>query len=152
MTIAKLFRLIGVTTTFLLLYQLTNCQLLFAKNHKRYVIKTINVEDGLINNSVNDIVTDTFGFTWIATKTGLQRYNGYRLETVHPAINGKPVNISYEVHFLKTKEGLLWITYRNGILLYNPYFDQFRSLIYMPKTTSVCPLRPLDETGQAFGV
>ena len=131
-----------------MLYQLANCQLLFANNYKRYVIKTVNVEDGLINNSVNDIVTDTFGFTWIATKTGLQRYNGYRLETVHPAINGKPVNISYQVHFLKTKGGLLWITYRNGIVLYNPYLDQFRSLIYLPRTTSVCPLLPLEETGQ----
>ena len=148
MTIAKSFRLIVFTTTLLLLHQFADCQLLFAKNHKRYVIKTVNVEDGLINNSVNDIVTDTFGFTWIATKTGLQRYNGYRLETVHPTIKGKLVNISYQVHFLKTKEGLLWVTYRNGILLYNPYLDGFRSLITLPSTTSDCPLRPLEETQQ----
>ncbi len=148
MTIIKSFSFIVITTTCLLLYQYANCQLLFAKNHKRYVIKTVNVEDGLINNSVSDIVTDTFGFTWIATKTGLQRYNGYRLETVHPAISGKPVNISYQVHFLKLKNNLLWVTYRNGILVYNPYLDQFRSLIYLPVATSFCPVRPLQETPQ----
>ena len=135
-----------ITASFLLFCCSANCQLLFSTNHKRYVVKTVNVEDGLINNSVSDIVTDTFGFTWIAAKTGLQRYNGYRLETIHPNINGKEVNISYQVHFLKTKNNLLWITYQNGILVYNPFLGKFSSLIRLPSSSVICPLRPLQQT------
>ncbi len=125
-------------------------QLLFSENHKRYVIKTLNVENGLSNNSVGDITTDVFGFTWVATKTGLQRYDGYRLETVHPTVGGVPVNTNYQVHFLQTRNHLLWITYHNGILQYNPYRNQFASLIYLPQSATTCPLRPLNETEQGI--
>lgn len=54
---------------------------------KRCSVKTINYEQGLLNNGTTNIITDALGFTWISTRTGMQRYNGYILETINPIIN-----------------------------------------------------------------
>ncbi|MEO6407027.1 MAG: two-component regulator propeller domain-containing protein, partial [Ferruginibacter sp.] len=36
----------------------------------------LDMRQGLTNNQVNDIIQDSFGFIWIATKKGLNRYDG----------------------------------------------------------------------------
>lgn len=38
--------------------------------------------DGLTSNSISDIIQDKYGYIWIATWNGLNRYDGYSL--VHP--------------------------------------------------------------------
>ena len=41
---------------------------------------TINSLDGLSHNSVNDLIVDDYGFLWIGTMYGLNRYDGSRFE------------------------------------------------------------------------
>lgn len=42
-----------------------------------YMMKNLGVEDGLSNNYVKDIVQDRQGFIWIATESGLNRFDGH---------------------------------------------------------------------------
>ena len=48
-----------------------------------YIFRHITTEDGLADNDVHYIVQDTKGFIWIATKNGLQKYDGYNFTTFH---------------------------------------------------------------------
>lgn len=41
---------------------------------------TLNEEQGLINNIVNDIIQDTLGQIWVATNEGLFRYQGFEFQ------------------------------------------------------------------------
>ncbi len=43
-----------------------------------YKFENLNVEHGLSNNSVNDIIQDKNGFLWIATGNGLNKFDGYK--------------------------------------------------------------------------
>lgn len=131
---------------FLLCYEATAQPLLFPSNHRRYVIKTINIENGLQNNTVGDIITDTFGFTWVATKTGLQRYNGYRLETIQPLVNGHLLNIDYQIYFLQTSDHMIWMCCKEGILQYNPFLGTFTFIISYPSAGTHEGIRPLQDT------
>ena len=149
MKIRNPFLCLFITAFLFIALQSAYGQLLYSANHQRYVIKTINIESGLLNNTVNDIITDTFGFTWVATKTGLQRYNGYRLETIQPLVNGKPQTINYQVYFLKTTTNRLWITYKDGILQYNPFSGKFSTIIQVA-SNDPCPLRPLQDTQEGI--
>ncbi len=136
---------------FLLFVQSAASQpLLFPSNHKRYVIKTLNIEDGLQNNTVGDIITDTFGFTWVAAKTALQRYNGYRLETVQPVVDGRQFNIDYQLYFFQTRQHFIWMTCKDGILQYNPFIDSFTLIIRLPSSTTEPVLRPFNETKEGI--
>jgi ligand-binding sensor domain-containing protein len=96
---------------------------------KRFNVQTINFEQGLLNNGVKDIVTDTFGFSWISTELGIQRYNGNTLENIMPVVNKQPVKINSASLFIKLKNGMLWISHQHGILEYDPFTDSYRNII-----------------------
>ncbi len=96
---------------------------------KRCPVKTINFEQGLANNTTTSAVTDALGFTWIAAKTGLQRYNGYILETINPIVNKQVINISSLVYLFSLQNGLIWVSYENGILEYNAQTNTFKKII-----------------------
>jgi|GEM_PF-6798588 len=40
-------------------------------------VKELNIENGLSQNSVTTITKDKYGFMWIGTMNGLNRYDGY---------------------------------------------------------------------------
>src|ERR1700683_1398078 len=81
---------------------------------KRCPVKSINYEQGLMNNSINGVITDAQGFTWVSTSTGIQRYNGYALQVVTPVADGDTIHITYPVYFLTGKKNTLLIGYING--------------------------------------
>ncbi len=106
----------------------------FGQNHivpvfKRCPVKTINFEQGLANNGTTSVVTDALGFTWISTKTGMQRYNGYTLETINPVINGRTISINTSVIFFTLQNGLIWMSCKQGVLIYNPQTNLFKEII-----------------------
>ena len=97
---------------------------------KRYNVQTINFEQGLINNFVTDIVTDTFGFTWVSTLLGIQRYNGNILSNITPIVKKDTIRINSTILFLKLKNGMLWIAHSQGILEYNPFTDSYKNIVF----------------------
>ncbi|HYK47898.1 MAG TPA: two-component regulator propeller domain-containing protein [Parafilimonas sp.] len=113
--------------------------------YKRCSVKTLNYEQGLLNNSITDIITDPNGFTWVSTYTGLQRYNGYSLETINPVVNKKTIIINYPVHFFGLADGHIWISYKQGIVEYSSDSNSFRNLLKVP-AKSFFAIVPLMET------
>ena len=96
---------------------------------RRCPVNTLSFENGLLNNATTDIITDVFGFTWVSTKTGLQRFNGYSLETITPVVNKDTIAIDYPVYFFGLKNGAIWISCKEGILEYSPASNSFRLVI-----------------------
>ena len=95
---------------------------------KRCPVKTINFEQGLMNIGITSAITDSKGFTWFSTKTGLQRYNGYVLETITPVADGDSIPINYAVFFLNGKNNSILIGYKKGVLEFNPENNSFRKI------------------------
>src|ERR1700690_640785 len=86
---------------------------------KRCPVNTINYGQGLMSNSIVGIITDSQGFTWVSTSAGLQRYNGYTLQTITPVADGDTILINYPVYFLEGRNKSILIGYRNGVLEYS---------------------------------
>lgn len=118
---------------------------------KRCPIKTINYEQGLLNNSTTNIITDALGFTWISTKTGMQRYNGYILETINPVINKEIISIHSPVYFFALQNGFIWISYKQGVLEYDPQTNSFRKMIVLHNSGNAnFLLIPVKETSEGI--
>ncbi len=86
--------------------------------------KHLNVEQGLSNGSVTDIVQDSIGFIWIATKNGLNRFDGSNCKVY----NQKNSNISSNdvSDLLIDSKDRMWIgTIGGGVNIYNPCLDSF---------------------------
>jgi signal transduction histidine kinase len=96
---------------------------------KKVPVSTINYEQGLLSNETASIITDPLGFTWAGTTNGLQRYNGYSLENIDPVIGHDTIRIRSRVYLFRLHNGFLWISYKKGILQYNPFTNVFSQLI-----------------------
>jgi len=84
-------------------------------------------QDGLSGNNVWSIAQDNDGFIWIATSSGLNRYDGNRIKIYLDDPNEPHSLTSYSVRNLHVDQsGRLWAgTWRDGLNLYKPAIEGF---------------------------
>ncbi len=79
----------------------------------QYPLEHWELEDGLPQNTINDVVQTRDGYLWIATQVGLARFDGLHFETFDAHEEAKAtVSVLHE-----TKDGALWAGTRNGGLI-----------------------------------
>ena len=86
----------------------------------------LDTELGLSNDEINDIEQDSFGFIWIATLEGLNRYDGTQFVTY------KNNNSNLSNNFIKqiqvNKDGNLLLATANSLNLYDLKLEKFKNL------------------------
>ena len=72
-----------------------------------FFFRTVDVKDGLSDNFVRDISSDSYGYVWFSTINGLSRYDGYRLHSYLPLQFGGHSNDVKAVR--ETADSTLWM-------------------------------------------
>ena len=94
---------------------------------RSFAFERLTIEDGLSNNSINCILQTSDGFLWIATKDGLNRYDGqfFKVFKNLPLVSTSlPEN--YVMSLLETRDGTLWVgTWGGGLCKYNAMYETF---------------------------
>ncbi|MFN8354777.1 MAG: response regulator [Spirosomataceae bacterium] len=87
----------------------------------------VGLAEGLSQGMVYDLVQDQQGFLWIATKDGLNRYDGYNFKVfTNDPYNPFSISGNTCTALLYDSKGRLWIgTEKDGLNLYNPVNQQF---------------------------
>ncbi|HYV94113.1 MAG TPA: two-component regulator propeller domain-containing protein [Chitinophagales bacterium] len=76
----------------------------------------LTVANGLSDNRTTDITQDKFGFIWIGTQEGLNRYDGYHIEVFRHKANDTTSLPSNLINCLFTdSKGTLWIGTDKGL-------------------------------------
>ena len=89
-------------------------------------IEVFNNFNGFYQNSVNDIVSDSNGYLWIATPNGLVRYDGYTFEYYyHDDLNEDSLPDNNISNLLNDSKGRIWINTRGGLSVYLTDKEQF---------------------------
>ncbi len=89
--------------------------------------ESLGLEDGLSQSTVLALLQDQFGFLWIGTEDGLNRYNGYAFKVFRPDLNN-PDSISdrWITSLFEDSQGYLWIgTRQGGLNRYDPATGKF---------------------------
>lgn len=93
-----------------------------------FFIDHYSQKDGLSFDVCNDIVKDRYGFIWIATENGLNRFDGknFKIYYHNPHDSLSPVgNTGYSLY--EDKRGYIWYcNHSRGMNRYNPLTDKFR--------------------------
>lgn len=98
------------------------------------VTKDINmrfkdVREGLSHQTVNCFYQDEFGFLWIGTQDGLNRFDGRKFEVFKPDdANPYSININNIRQICGNKDGLLFIRSLQNVIIYDMRLNRFSVL------------------------
>ena len=88
----------------------------FARWHPEDGLKFYGIEDGLIDDRVTDLIKDHHGNLWVATRSGLSRFDGSVFQTFTTE-EGLPSN---RIHCLfEDSQGHLWLGTDGGVTHYD---------------------------------
>jgi signal transduction histidine kinase/ligand-binding sensor domain-containing protein/DNA-binding response OmpR family regulator len=89
----------------------------------------IGIEQGLSQLSVNNIYQDELGAMWFATREGLNRYNGNRMEVMRPVPNDtNSLGENLILTVSGDKNGHVFIRTQNGINVYDLKTSEMKSI------------------------
>ncbi|MBK7228392.1 MAG: hypothetical protein IPH97_05925 [Ignavibacteriales bacterium] len=99
---------------------------IFAQN-RSLQFENFTIDDGLSNNSINCILQTRDGFLWIATKDGLNRFDGQNFKIFkNDPSNSKSLTENYVMSLLESEDGTFWVgTWGGGLLKFDPLHETF---------------------------
>lgn len=87
---------------------------------------SLEVKDGLSNGQVNDVLRDNNGFIWIATESGLDRYDGFRFRNFFYDNNDHTSLINNSIESVQQDfTGDLWVRTAMGYNIFNYQMEKF---------------------------
>ncbi|KXB37228.1 response regulator receiver domain protein [Bacteroidales bacterium KA00344] len=91
----------------------------------RYLLNHIDGRSGLSENMVKSILQDSWGFVWLGTKNGLNRYDGfnikhYDVDDVQKKVGNHNISALYEA-----PDHRIWVGTDKGVFVYNRYQETF---------------------------
>jgi ligand-binding sensor domain-containing protein/signal transduction histidine kinase/DNA-binding response OmpR family regulator len=91
---------------------------------------TFTSKDGLSSNSVTAIIKDHFGFLWIATEDGLNRFDGTSFKVYrHVSENPTSLPTNHVTSLFEDSDGTLWVGTNGGsVSIYDRNKDEFIEL------------------------
>lgn len=94
---------------------------------QNYTLQRLGMEDGLSNNYVVDITQDKQGCIWVATESGLNRFDG-NLFTVYKKNNSKICSNELNTLLYNKEDNTIWIgSQRDGLSVFDCATQQFRN-------------------------
>lgn len=111
----------------LVIFWILSFQNIFAQS--KYIFHHLGTNDGLSNNNVKAVLKDSYGFLWIGTESGLNRYDGYgfKIYTMHA---GSSTALRTNNIFGLQEDGLgnIWVDIGyNNYMVYKRDKDSFLS-------------------------
>ena len=93
-----------ITGLFLLFIQINS----FGQNKVNF--ERYSVKDGLSSSVVNSICQDRYGFLWIATENGLNRFDGYKFKVYkHDPNDSTSLPGDNIISVMEDHEGNIWV-------------------------------------------
>ena len=86
----------------------------------------IDIKDGLSQNTVNEIIQDSRGFIWFATKDGLNRYDGSHFKVFRHLPHGRSGLGNNTIRCLvEDADNNIWVGTNSGLYVYDTEYDRF---------------------------
>jgi len=97
-------------------------------------LKYLGVESGLSNNVVNSLYLDHFGFMWMGTYDGLNRYDGYHFKVFRNGWEDKHSLVNNHITVLNgDAKNRVWVGTQKGVSYYDYADSKFHQLVYLQK-------------------
>ncbi len=94
--------------------------------------ETISIAQGLSQGMVFDILQDHAGFIWVATKNGLNKYDGYEFKVfTNDPYNSHTLSSNTIIKLFEDSKGRIWAGTENaGVNIYDKKSGKFYRIVY----------------------
>ncbi|MDY3252551.1 MAG: two-component regulator propeller domain-containing protein, partial [Prevotella sp.] len=89
----------------------------------------IDSDNGLTQSNVKSITQDKYGFIWLGTKNGLNRYDGHQLLQFIVRDNEQHCSNQNVSALYSDRQGTLWVGTDEGLYYYDDAKDRFHRII-----------------------
>lgn len=108
-----------------------------ANTNESLKFESIATEHGLSQNCITSIFQDSYGYLWVGTLVGLNKYDGVNFKIYYQNANdSKSISSSNIKTIFEDSYGLLWIGTDYGLNLYNRQNDTFTTILSNPDNPS----------------
>ena len=96
--------------------------------------ESISIAQGLSQGMVFDLLQDKEGFIWVATKNGLNRYDGYEFRVfTNDTYNSSSLSSNTIIKLFEDSKGRIWAGTENaGVNIYDKKSGQFYRIVHNP--------------------
>ncbi len=92
------------------------------------LVRAFTTTDGLSHNEVNKVYEDQYGFLWLGTKEGLNRFDGLHFKNYFSERNNfQSLSHNYINDILEYQDGMLLIATSSGLSVFNTKTGQFEN-------------------------
>jgi len=96
-------------------------------------VETFNIESGLSQSNITSLLLDSYGFLWIGTQDGLNRYDGYSFKAYrNNPLNENSLSNNSILSIAEDNDGNLWIGTWRGLSLFNRSEESFTNFYHSP--------------------
>jgi len=91
----------------------------------------VSVAEGVVSPTVQSVIQDSFGLIWIGTANGLQKYDGYRLETFKNS-PGKATSLQHNnvLCLMEDADHNIWVGTGLGVSRYDRRKNEFKNYLF----------------------
>lgn len=101
-----------------------------------YRFTHFDIEDGLSQNTVTDILHDNEGYIWFGTQEGLNRFDGYDFRHYkHNPNDSTSISDNYVWSIIEDADGNIWMCTRNGVNMLDKKTGDFTSFSFYKSST-----------------
>jgi len=102
------------------------------------VFRHLDIENGLSNYLVTEVVQDDIGFLWFSTDHGLNRYDGREIvHYFHNASDSLGISGNKLRAMVRDEDGHIWLTTNHGVDKYNPFTEVFTHFDFEENINSI---------------
>ncbi len=95
-----------------------------------YAVDHYEIKEGLTQNTVNAVYQDIFGYIWIGTQDGLNKFDGYRFTQYRKDPNNKfSLLDNFIIKITGSRDSGLWIITNEGLNKYDSKKDAFITIL-----------------------
>jgi len=92
------------------------------------LVNEYTVEDGISQSVPTALLQDNFGFIWIGTEDGLNRFDGYSFDHFfNDPLDSNSLCHNFITALMQDSRDKIWVGTRNGLSIYDPIREIFHS-------------------------
>ncbi len=98
--------------------------------NKNILAEKYSIENGLSQSNVRCILQDKFGFVWLGTQDGLNRFDGYEFVVYkHDPNDSNSISDNLVSCMIEDHDGNMWIGTSNGLNKFDPVKNRFERFL-----------------------